>query len=289
MPALKARPEHPDLARAGVGDQLERPVELLGVAGQDRVQHRQVEVQAAALVAQRPHVLGQAGAAEGEAGAQVDRGQVELGVGAEDVHDALAVEALGLGQAADLVGEAHLEGVPGVVGVLDHLGQLQVGLDQRRPWPRRHRGDQVADLLVDGADDDLGRLVVVADGGALAQELGVHGDRDRPAGGALQVGQQDLAGRAGQDGAADHHHDRRPLAADGLADVVGHPAQVAEVEAAVALAGRADADEGEVGPGDRLVAVGGGPQAAGPHALGDELAQAGLDHRASGPGSAGRP
>ncbi len=56
-------------------------------------------------------------------------------------------------------------------------------------------------------------------------------------------------------------------------------AQVGEVEAAVALAGRADADEGEVGAGDRRVAVGGGAQAAGAHALLDELAEARLDHR----------
>ena len=131
MPALKAQSQHPDLAGPGVGHQLEGPVELLGVARQDRVEHRQVQIQGAALVAQRPDVLRQAGAAEGEAGAQVDRGQVQLGVGAEDVHDPLAVEPLGLGQAADLVGEGHLEGVPGVVGVLDHLGQLQIGLDQR--------------------------------------------------------------------------------------------------------------------------------------------------------------
>ena len=77
----------------------------------------------------------------------------------------------------------------------------------------------MADCLVDGANDHLGRLVVVADGAALAQELRVHGDRHRPAGGALQLGKQYLAGGPGQDGAADHDDDGRPPGAGCLPDV----------------------------------------------------------------------
>ena len=130
----------------------------------------------------------------------------------------------------------------------------------------------MADCLVDGANDHLGRLVVVADGAALAQELRVHGDRHRPAGGALQLGQQYLAGGSREDGAADHHYDGRPLALDCLPDVAGHSAQVRKVEAAVSFAGRANADKGKIGISDRRAAVGGGAQAAGAHTFLNELA-----------------
>jgi hypothetical protein len=92
---------------------------------------------------------------------------------------------LGLGQAADLVGERDLKSVPRVVGILDHLGQLQLGPDQRCAGARRDRSDQVENSLIDGANDHLGWLVVVPDRGALAQELWIHRDRDRQASGTL--------------------------------------------------------------------------------------------------------
>src|SRR5579862_1655516 len=44
----------------------------------------------------------------------------------------VAVHVHGLAEPAHLVGEPDLEGMPGVIGVLDHLCRLDVGAHQRR-------------------------------------------------------------------------------------------------------------------------------------------------------------
>ena len=93
---------------------------------------------AAGGVGQRPHVLRQAGAAEGEAGPQVGRADVELGVGEEDLHHLVGVEPERRADRADLVGEGDLERVEAVVDVLGHLGDGDRHPEARaRAGPRR--------------------------------------------------------------------------------------------------------------------------------------------------------
>jgi hypothetical protein len=78
----------------------------------------------------RPHVLRQARTAEREARFHVVRGQVQLLVAAEDVHDLMAVNLEALTKIADLVGEADLQRVPGIARILDHLRRANARGDE---------------------------------------------------------------------------------------------------------------------------------------------------------------
>ena len=83
-----------------------------------------------------------------------------------------------LAQVADLVGEADLEGVPGVAGVLDHLGGADAGGHQRRLDLAVQRFGRLRVRLVVVADQRHRRIVEVLDRRALAQELGIDGDAE---------------------------------------------------------------------------------------------------------------
>src|SRR5690606_23087044 len=115
-----------NLALVVAGDQLEGVLHLGGVAAHQRGDKRRLDVPLAGAVGQGAYVLGQAGAAEGEAGAHVVLGQVELVVHADHFHHLAAIDAGCLGNVADLVGKGDLGRVPDVAGVLDHLGDGDV-------------------------------------------------------------------------------------------------------------------------------------------------------------------
>ena len=151
-------------------------------------------------------VLGQARAAEGEAGLEINRRDVELGVAAEDVHHRVAVDAGRLAHIADLVAEADLERVPHIVGIFDHLAGLDRGGDERRL-------DAVIELRSAGrcgrrvgADHRHRRLVEILDRATFAQELRIVHDGEMLAGaasrGALEGRQHDAPHRARQHGRA---------------------------------------------------------------------------------------
>src|SRR5262245_29887016 len=112
---------------------------------------------------ERTKILRQAGAAKRESWLQVSRRHVQLLVAAEDLHDLAPVEAESLGDVPDLVGESDLQRVKGVAGVLDHLGNAQLGPDDRPGQTRIELRDDIAAALVQLADDGERRTVVITD------------------------------------------------------------------------------------------------------------------------------
>ena len=80
----------------------------------------------------------------------------------------MAVDADCFADIADFIGKRHLQPVPGIIGILDHLGDFDAGMEQRRVNAGIELGNLVAARVVDGADHSLRRHVEITDGGALA-------------------------------------------------------------------------------------------------------------------------
>ncbi|MCY1519199.1 hypothetical protein D9M68_539460 [compost metagenome] len=171
--------------------------------------------------------------------------------------------------------------MPDVAGVLDHLGDLDRLADDRCVEFAVDLFQQVAGLAVQLADHGHGREVVVLDRGAFAEEFRVGADAEVSAGllpGAVLDQRDDhVLHRARQHRAAYHHGVAAGLLADGVADLAAYRLDVAEVEVAVLLARRADADERHVAVHHRLAEVGGAGQAAAADALLQEFFQARFD------------
>jgi hypothetical protein len=197
----------------------------------------------------------------------------------------MAVDAETLAQVADLVGEDHLDGMPGIARVLDHLGDADGGTEERR-----------VDVLIQRlCRRGVGGVVVshqrqrwvaeVADRRALAQELGVHGDTEPVpvflARGGFEHWNDGAVRRAGEHGAADDDHVVVVLVAKHLADLVAHASEIGEVKASVLAAWGADADQREIRRSDRILGACGGPQTALIHPALKQIRQAGLDDRAA--------
>ncbi|MCY1359613.1 hypothetical protein D9M69_461950 [compost metagenome] len=171
--------------------------------------------------------------------------------------------------------------MPDVAGVLDHLGDFDVLADDRRVELAVQGFQGVAGGRVEPADDGHRREVVVLDRGALAEELGVHRDAEIDPGGlagaVLEDRDHHVLHGARQHGAAHHHGVAPGLVAQDETDLAAHRFDVVELQVAVLLARRADADERQVGGGHRLGDVGGAAQAAGLQALLQEFFQTGFD------------
>ena len=254
---LEGETEQPEPAGAGAGDHVVGAVELDLVGGHRSVEHGRGDVDGTRLVAPRPQVLRQAGAAEGEARHQIGRRDVEALVAAQDAHHLVAVDGGALADVTDLVGEAHLEGVPGVVGVLHRLGGGHVD-DDRLDADARHQRPELEDrVLVELAEDDGAGIVVVGDRRALAQELGIVGHAEVAPGDAtgrpLQGRNHGLDHRAGQDRRTHDDVMALRLGGDGGADLLGDLQHVAGVEGAVQTARRADADDRQLSAVDGFV------------------------------------
>ncbi|MCY1292384.1 hypothetical protein D9M70_416070 [compost metagenome] len=280
---LEAQAEQADLALVVAADQLEGVLHLDHVAAHQRADQRRLDVQAGGAVVQRAHVLGQARAAEGEAGVQVVLGEVELVVLADHVHHLAAVDADRLGDVADLVGEGDLGGVPDVAGVLDHLRHLDALAHDGGVEFLVERLQQVAGAAVQLADHGHRRVVVVLDRGALAKELGVHRDAEVDPGTFARAFLEDrdhhVLHRARQHGGAHHHGMPGVLVAQRLADLGAHRLDEVQGQVAVALARRADAGKRQVGIANRCLDVGRAPQVAALHALLEQGLEPRLDDR----------
>ena len=209
-----------------------------------RKRQRLVDAELAGAGHERPDVLGQAAAAEADAG--VEEPAADPLVVPDRVGQLRHVGAGGLAQLGHRVDEGDLGGQERVGGHLDQLGGGQVGLDLRGAGGQRRgvhlvedaRGPLAALARAEAVDQPVG-VQRVLDGVALAQELRVPDQLG--AGLALLDPLGDRLGGADRDrGLADHHVARleqRQDRVDRRADV----GQVGGVLAA--LLRRADADE----------------------------------------------
>ena len=115
--------------------------------------------------------FGQAGPAEGEARPQVGRGDVQLGVLAEDLHDLARVDAVGAEHPGDLVRERDLRGVEGVAGVLQRLCGRDGDWCGSRSRKENSRASTRCARSSAVPDDDERRGEEVGHARALAEEL----------------------------------------------------------------------------------------------------------------------
>src|SRR5450830_1163432 len=264
-------------------DEVEGVLHLAFVAAHQRVEQRRVDVQGPGTVGQGADVLGQAGAAEGKAGTHVVLGQVEGLVLADHVHHFAAVDADGLGDVADLVGEGHFGGVPDVAAVLDHFGDFDVLADDRRVEFFVEGLQDVTGGAVEFADDGHRWEVVVLDRGAFAQEFRVHRDTEVDAGlfprAVFEDRDHHVFHGARQHGAADHDGVAGGLVTQDKTDFAAHRFDVVEFQVTVLLARCTDAEHRQVGGANRFGEVGGATQSAGGNALGQQGFQAGFDNR----------
>src|SRR6185436_20435965 len=136
----------------------------------------------------------------------------------------MAVHRQAFAEVANLVGETDLERMPGVVGILDHLGSFDVRADEWRREPRVQARQQIPARPVEFADDGLGRIEVIMHGGAFTQELGVDTNAElrtgAPARGRFEGRDYHLAHGSWQHCAANHHRRRTLMVAYGCADLL---------------------------------------------------------------------
>ena len=280
---LEAQADEADLALASGHHLVESQVEVRLVAGQDGIQHGQLHVALLGQVRRGAQVLGQAAAAEGEAGLEVSLADVELRVLAHQVHDFESVDAQRTAQPRGFIREGDLQRMKIVAGVLHHLGRAHRGADELARQVAEQCFQPLGRGFMVGADDGERRLVVVADRAALAQELGLEAQEEVDAVLLARLALDDRAQHvfhgAGHDGAAEHHHVRLGLAGQGLPQLGGQAHDGALILAAIGRRGRAHADQADVAAQHGGLGVGGdGDATAGGHAL-HELDHALFHHR----------
>ena len=168
---LEGQAQHADARPAELQDLVHRVIDVRAVADQQAGQHRHLEIVLLRDVRQRAQILRQARAAEGEAGLQVRRRDVQARIGAHQPHDLVRVDAERLRDAADLVGEGDLERVEGVAAHLERFGHADTGHEEARVEVLEDLAHRVDRGFAVAADDGVRRMVVVADRTALAQEL----------------------------------------------------------------------------------------------------------------------
>ncbi len=171
VPVLEADADHADGLAAHLGDHGLGAVDLGFIGFENRIeQELWTWASFARWRSARTSLAGRSRRRQSRAH-EVGR-DVDLEIRAQDLHHLLTIDAAGLGDVADLVGEGDLDGTPGVAGVLDHFG----GRERYGMADARQSGvDFVQDLVGgfnDRAEDDETRIVIVLDCRAFAQEFG---------------------------------------------------------------------------------------------------------------------
>ena len=178
---LEAQAELSNSPLSRAQDHLDGAVHVLGITRHERFQQGKFQIQFLGLVGNGPQILGQAGATEGKARRQVRPGDVQLGVGSEDLRDRLCVHAQVFTHRAHLVGETDFHGVIAVRKILDHFrhrnrrlvksaGRVLIKLAQRRKM-----------VAVTRPENRVGRIQEICHRAAFAHELRVVADREVPA------------------------------------------------------------------------------------------------------------
>src|SRR5512132_4090061 len=104
-----------------------------------------------------PEVLWQTRSTERKTGTQVCGGNVQLVIGAKDLHQFVRVDIKPLRCASDLVGKRDFQSVKCVFCILGHLCKLQ---GNTKAFPRKPRSQglsSVAACLIELSDNGLGR------------------------------------------------------------------------------------------------------------------------------------
>ena len=280
---LEADADEADLFLAGGLDHGFRTGDLRVIRRQNRVQYVGFRARAAGEIPQRAYVLRQAGTAEGEAGAHEIRRHGDLVVRAEDFHHRLPVDARSLGDVADLVGEGDLDRAPGVRSVFHQFRCADVGLVDMAGQRLVQRGQRIFGRLVHRAEDDQAGIIIILDGRAFTQELGIVAEAEalagRLAGGRFQCRDTAFLGAAGHAGRAHDDAVVSVLRGQSLADVAAHFFDVFQADRSVGRRGRPDADERDLGIVDGVSGVGSGGQPSGGDDFGDKFADAFFDNR----------
>ncbi|HXV75023.1 MAG TPA: hypothetical protein VD788_01800 [Candidatus Polarisedimenticolaceae bacterium] len=222
--ALEAETDHADRSAPASQHHLDRVLDVKVVALLDRRQHRRVDVAPPGRVEQRPQVLRQTRATEREPRLEIGRRDVELPVVADQRHDRMRVDADGLADSPDLVGEGDLQRVEGVAGVLQHLGGRDRGADELARQVPEQLAQQILRTLSVDADDGERRAIVILDRRAFAEELGLKAEAEAHAGGhsgvLLDQRPDQLVDRARQHGRTHDEQVAFALRADRLAELL---------------------------------------------------------------------
>ena len=163
-----------DAGAAVPGDDGEGGVDDGLVAGEDVAEEGGGDLRLVGKGQEAADVLGQAGAAEGEARGEVGARDVERAVLAKQVEGGAGVDAHGGKDGAGFVGEGELRSVEGVGEVFGRLGGGVVD-DMEVAGNGRVEFAQNAGVVAGrGADEGERGVLEVADGGAFAEEFGVR-------------------------------------------------------------------------------------------------------------------
>ena len=251
--------------------------DLEPVARQCAFQDGELEPEAPRVRRERAHVLRQARPAEREARPQVCGRDVELRVGAEELHELPAVHPHRLANAPDLVREADLQCVERVARELQELGLLDRDLVDGCVDALVRGGDHLAGTFVERADDGVRRRIEILHGARLAQELRVHGEPEVLARDASRLLLENLpdgpAHGAGKDGATDDDDVVAGAVGELPADLRGDPRERVQLVRVVRPARRPDADQRRVGPVDEAVRLARRPQLSGRDRLREDLVE----------------
>ncbi|MCY1416532.1 hypothetical protein D9M71_320410 [compost metagenome] len=172
--------------------------------------------------------------------------------------------------------------MPHVAGVLDHLGHFDVLADDRCIEFFVQRLQDIATGGVELADDGHRWEVVVRYCGTFTQELRVHRNTEIDTGllarAVFENRDHHVFHGAGQHGAAYHDGMAGGFFSQHIADFAAYRLDVIELQVAVLLARRTDADHRQVGIADGRGKVGGAAQPTGADALLQKCFQAGFDN-----------
>src|SRR5439155_15841012 len=122
----KTKAKHANLFFAGGEHHVHGSLDLQSIAGQERSEHRHLDIELLRFVVDGAQILWQARTAKSKARFQVIGRQIEFGVLAKDIHHLVAIDSERFADVADFIGKTNLERVKTIAHILDHLSCLHL-------------------------------------------------------------------------------------------------------------------------------------------------------------------